>query len=207
MAFSLPALPFAPDSLLPTLSVESFSYHHGKHHGSVVTGTNDIVAKDERLQGKSLEDVIRFAAADPTQSKLLFNASQHWNHSLFWLSLSKPGSTQPSAAVKRLIDRSFGDMDGFKKAFVDACLARIGSGWVWLVQDGDKLAIESTINYDLPLVRGKHALATCDVWEHTYYIDYRNDRKTFANIFVDDLLNWDTVEKRLASPDESLDLG
>ena len=207
MSFSLPALPFPADSLMPILSVESFSYHHGKHHGSVVTGTNDIVVKDTKLQGKSLEDVIRFAAADPSQSKLLFNASQHWNHSLFWLSLSPPGSTKPSEAVKRLIDQSFGDMAGFKKAFVDACLARIGSGWVWLVQDGDKLSIESTINYDLPLVRGKQALATCDVWEHTYYIDYRNDRKTFASTFVDELLNWNTIEKRLESPSESLDLG
>lgn len=207
MAFSLPPLAFEPDALSPILSAESFTYHYGKHHAGVVAGSNDIVLNTPALQGKSLEDVIRFAASDLTQDKLLFNASQHWNHSFFWLSLSTPGSTKPSAAVKHLIDQSFGSMDGFKQAFLDMALNRIGSGWIWLVQQGDKLTIESTINYDLPLVRGKHTLATCDVWEHTYYIDYRNNRKAFVDKFVNELLNWNTVEKRLEMPEESLDLG
>jgi len=207
MAFSLPALPFEPEALIPTLSAESFAYHHGKHHGGVVAGTNDIVLKNEHLRGKPLEEIIKFAAADPAQDKLLFNASQHWNHSLYWLSLSNPRSTQPSPAVRRMLKSAYGGVDGFKQAFIDAGLSRIGSGWVWLVHDSGRLSIETTINYDLPLVRGRHALATCDVWEHTYYIDYRNDRKTFLTTFVDELLNWETIEKRLDAPTESLDLG
>lgn len=207
MAFTLPDLPFDPTEFGPVLTSQSFEGHHQSHHGGVVKGSNDIMAKEPVLQGKSLEDVIKLAAADPTQENLLFNASQHWNHSLYWLSLAPPRSTRPSPAVGNLISRSFGDMPGFKKAFIDAAVGRVGSGWIWLVADGDKLAIDATINADLPLVRDRHALITCDVWEHTYYLDYRNNRKTFVEVFVDQLLNWDTVEKRLEAPSDSLDKG
>jgi Fe-Mn family superoxide dismutase len=207
MSFNLPELPFEIKDLAPILSKESFDYHHGKHHGGVVAGSNAIVKTMPELQGKSLEEVMLFAASDSDYDTLLFNAAQHWNHSLYWLSLSPPKSTEPSRAMTALIDASFGDMAGFKTAFVDACVKRIGSGWTWLVADSDKLSIETTINYDVPLVRGKHLLATCDVWEHTYYLDYRNDRKTFAQIFVDQLLNWNTVEQRLNAPNGSLDPG
>ena len=207
MPFTLPNLPFDPDAFAPVLTGQSFEGHHQSHHGGVVKGSNAIRAKESALQGKSLEEVIKFAAADPKQDKLLFNASQHWNHSLYWLSLAPPGATRPSHAVEGLVDRSFGDLPGFKKAFVDAAMNRVGSGWIWLVADGDRLAIDATINADLPLVRDRHALITCDVWEHTYYLDYRNNRKTFVETFVDRLLNWDTVEKRLDAPGESLDKG
>jgi Fe-Mn family superoxide dismutase len=123
------------------------------------------------------------------------------------LSLSTPGSTEPSAVVRRLIARSFGDITAFKAKFVDAAIGLYGSGWVWLVADADRLVIEATANADLPLVRDKHALITCDVWEHTYYIDYRNNRKTFAIDFVDKLLNWKTLEERLDVRDRSFDEG
>jgi Fe-Mn family superoxide dismutase len=205
--FSLPNLPFEPKAMAPILSEESFAYHHGKHHAGVVAGTNAIVEQRPVLQGKSLEEIIIYAAADPAQDTLLFNASQHWNHSLYWLSLSPPGSTRPSSRVLAMIEDSFGDMAGFKAAFVDASVKRIGSGWTWLIAEDGKLAIETTINYDVPLIRGKHVLVTCDVWEHTYYIDYRNNRKGFIEIFVDQLLNWDTIDHRLKFPDESLDPG
>jgi Fe-Mn family superoxide dismutase len=207
MAFSLPALPFDPHAFGPVLTAESFFGHHQSHHGGVVSNSNNIIAQEPKLQGRPLEEVIKLAAANPTHSKLLFNASQHWNHSLYWLSLSTPGSTEPSAAVRRLIARSFGDISAFKAKFVDAALGLYGSGWVWLVADADRLVIEATSNADLPLVRDKHALITCDVWEHTYYIDYRNNRKTFAIDFVDKLLNWKTLEERLAVRDRSFDEG
>jgi len=207
MAFTLPDLPFDPHSFGPVLTADSFSGHHQSHHGGVVNGWNEIIAKEPTLAGKSLEEVIKLAAGDPAQKKLLFNASQHWNHSLYWLSLATPGSSEPSPAIKHLIDRSFGDMAGFKTAFIDAAIGLYGSGWIWLVAAGDKLAIEATSNADLPLVRDKHALITCDVWEHTYYIDYRNNRKTFATNFVDKLLNWSTVEERWEARGGSLDKG
>jgi superoxide dismutase, Fe-Mn family len=207
MSFTLPDLPFDPAEFAPILTLKSFDGHHQSHHGGVVKGTNDIVSKEPPLQGKSLEEVIKLAAADPNKGNLLFNASQHWNHSLYWLSLAPPRSTRPSTAVEKLINRSFGDIPAFKKAFVDAAMARVGSGWIWLVAEGDKLAIDATINADLPLVKDRHALITCDVWEHTYYLDYQNNRKSFAEIFVDQLVNWDTVEKRLDAPGGSLDNG
>ena len=207
MAFTLPDLPFDPHSFGPVLTADSFSGHHQSHHGGVVNGSNEIIAKEPALAGKSLEEVIKLAAGDPAQKKLLFNASQHWNHRLYWLSLATPGSSEPSPTMKRLIDRSFGDLAGFKTAFVDAAIGLYGSGWVWLVAAGDKIAIEATSNADLPLVRDKHALITCDVWEHTYYIDYRNNRKTFATNFVDKLLNWSTVEERWEAREGSLDKG
>lgn len=207
MPFTLPDLPFDPHAFDPVLTAESFWGHHQSHHGGVVKGANDIVANEPALAGRPLEAVIKLAAGDPARKKLLFNASQHWNHSLYWLSLSTPGSTEPTPAVEHLIDRSFTDMAGFKAAFVDAAVGLYGSGWIWLVTDGDKLAIDATGNADLPLVRERHALITCDVWEHTYYIDYRNNRKTFATNFVDKLLNWNTVEERLEAHDVSLDKG
>jgi superoxide dismutase, Fe-Mn family len=207
MPFTLPDLPFDPNAFAPVLTAESFSGHHQSHHGGVVKGANEIVAGEPELDGKSLEDVIRWAAARPARKKLLFNASQHWNHSLYWLSLAMPGSTEPAPAVAHLIEKSFSGMAGFKAAFVDAATGLYGSGWIWLVAEGDKLAIDATGNADLPLVRDRHALITCDVWEHTYYIDYRNNRKTFATNFVDKLLNWDTVEERLEVRDGSLDKG
>jgi superoxide dismutase, Fe-Mn family len=205
MPFTLPALPFDPAEFGPVLTTQSFDGHHESHHGGVVKGSNDIMSNEPAFAGKSLEAVIKLAAADPKQGKLLFNASQHWNHSLYWLSLAPPRSSKPSPAVEGLINRSFGDMPGFKKAFVDAAMNRVGSGWIWLVAEDDKLSIDATINADLPLVKDRHALITCDVWEHTYYLDYRNNRKTFVELFVDQLLNWETVEKRLDAPGESLD--
>lgn len=207
MPFTLPNLPFDPHAFGPVLTMDSFSGHHQSHHGGVVNGSNAIIAQEPALKDKSLEEVIKLAAADPTRKKLLFNASQHWNHSLYWLSLATPGSSKPSPAVERLIARSFGDLAGFKAAFIDAAIGLYGSGWIWLVADGDKLSIEATSNADLPLVRDQHALITCDVWEHTYYIDYRNNRKTFTTDFVDKLLNWETVEERLEVRGGSLDKG
>lgn len=207
MAFSLPALPFDRASLAPALSAESFDYHHGKHHKAYVDTANTLLADLPALGGKPLEDVIRAAAADPALGKLFNNAAQHWNHSLFWQSLSVPGSTKPSAAVTTLIDASFGGLDKFKKAFVAAAVGQFGSGWAWLVKDGDRLAIRTTGNAALPLVDGQLALAVCDVWEHAYYIDHRNARAAFVQAFVDSLLNWTTVESRLAGKVPSMDQG
>ncbi len=206
MAFKLPALKFDPAALAPALSAESFSYHHGKHHQAYITVANEIVAATPALQGKSIEEVTKIAAADPAAKKLFNNAGQHFNHSLYWLSLSTPGSTKPSAAVSGLIDKGFGDFAAFKTAFVTAALGQFGSGWVWLTKDGDKLAISTTGNAETPLTAGKNPLAVMDVWEHAYYIDYRNNRKGFAETFIDSLIDWSFVEKRIEDT-TSLDAG
>lgn len=197
MAFKLPALKFDPGALAPALSAESFSYHHGKHHQAYITVANEIVAATPALAGKSIEEVVKIAAADPAGKKLFNNAGQHYNHTLYWLSLSTPGSTKPSAAISSLIDKSFGDFAGFKTAFTTAALGQFGSGWVWLLKEGDKLAITTTGNAETPLTAGKNPLAVMDVWEHAYYIDYRNNRKGFAETFVDSLIDWSFVESRI----------
>jgi Fe-Mn family superoxide dismutase len=207
MAFKLPALKFDPGALAPALSAESFSFHHGKHHQAYITVANEIVAATPALQGKSIEEVTKIAAADPALKKLFNNAGQHFNHSLYWLSLANPGTVKPSAAIAKLIDASFGDFAGFKTAFVNAGIGQFGSGWVWLVADGDKLAITTTGNAETPLTAGKNTLAVCDVWEHAYYIDYRNNRKGFIETFVDQLIDWSFVEQRLEAPGQSLDTG
>lgn len=211
MAFNLPAVSFDFDAFSPVLTRASFESHYHSHHASVLEGTNALVADDRALQGRSIEEVIQIAAREsgqnPARQALLFNASQHWNHSLYWLSLSAPNSSRPSQRVRDLIDRSFGSYAAFEDAFVKSALGRIGSGWVWIVKDGDKLAIESTGNYDTPVAHGRHALITCDVWEHTYYLDYKNNRKVFVRNFLEQLINWDTLEARFDDEQSSLDPG
>lgn len=205
MTFSLPPLPFDRGALAPALSAESFDYHHGKHHKAYVETANELLEAHGALQGKSLEEVIRAAAADPALVKLYNNAAQHWNHCLFWQSLSPPGSTRPGAALQPLLRASFGGLDGFKQAFVKAATDQFGSGWTWLIKDGDGLAIRTTGNADLPLTDGQRALAVCDVWEHAYYLDHRNARPAFVEAFVDTLLDWTTVERRLAGAPVTMD--
>lgn len=206
MAFRLPSLPFERSAFVPYLSPASFESHYGSHHTAVVRGTNDLSAGNPEFADLNLEELI-LKAAQQRNDKLLFNASQHWNHSLYWLSLSPPDWKRPSAVVRKLVERSFDTFDGLVKALADSAAARIGSGWVWIVRDGDRLAVESTANYDLPLMHGRHALITCDVWEHTYYLDYQNNRRTFVQNFANHLLNWDTLEARFESAHGTLDAG
>jgi Fe-Mn family superoxide dismutase len=198
MSFELPELPYAYEALQPYMSRETLEYHHDKHHKTYVDTANKLI-QGTGLEDKSLEEVIKASCQDSNLKKLFNNAAQHWNHSEFWLSLKPGAASAIPAEVQERIDADLGGIDKFKKDFVAEGLAQFGSGWVWLVLDDDKFAIAKTGNADNPPALGKHALLTCDVWEHAYYIDYRNGREKFLNAFVDHLLNWEYVAERYAN--------
>lgn len=193
MAFELPALPYAQDALAPTISAETMEYHYGKHHQTYVDNLNKAVAgtADENA---SLEDIIMKA-----EGPLFNNAAQVWNHTFFWNCLSPNGGGQPTGAIADRIAADFGGYDAFRAQITDAGLTQFGSGWAWLVEEDGKLAIMKTPNADLPMKHGAKALCTIDVWEHAYYIDYRNARAKFIEVVLDNLINWDFVNANLAS--------
>ena len=193
MAFELPALPYAQDALAPTISAETMEYHYGKHHKTYVDNLNKAVAgtADENAP---LEDIIMKA-----EGPLFNNAAQVWNHTFFWNSLSPNGGGQPTGAIADRIVADFGGYDEFRAQITDAGLTQFGSGWAWLVEKDGKLAIMKTPNADLPMKHGAKALFTIDVWEHAYYIDYRNARAKFIEVVLDKLINWDFVNANLAS--------
>jgi Fe-Mn family superoxide dismutase len=197
MAFTLPPLPFAYDALEPHMSKETLEYHHGKHHKTYVETANKLI-EGTGLESKSLEEVVVAAHKNEKLKKLFNNAAQHWNHSQLWLSLKAASRSVPSEVAKR-IDSDLGGLETFKKDFVAEGMAQFGSGWVWLVSNGGKLEIIKTANAENPLLLGKTALAVSDVWEHAYYIDYRNEREKYLRSFVDHLINWERVAELLDS--------
>ncbi len=193
MAFELPALPYARDALAPHISAETLDYHYGKHHNTYVEKLNGMVPGTE-FEGKSLEDVIR------TSSGGIFNnAAQVWNHSFYWECLSPNGGGEATGAVAAAINAAFGSFAEFKKAFTDAAVGNFGSGWTWLVKNSDgTVAIVNTSNAETPLTDSSVTpLLTVDVWEHAYYIDYRNARPKYLDAFWA-LVNWDFVNKNFA---------
>ncbi|OAN43930.1 superoxide dismutase [Paramagnetospirillum marisnigri] len=197
MAFELPSLPFAIDALEPHISARTFEFHHGKHHAAYVTNLNNLT-KDTDLASKSLEEVIKIAAADlPAKQGIFNNAAQVWNHTFFWNCLKKGGGGKPGAKLLAKIEADLGGFDKFKEDFKAAAVGQFGSGWAWLVLDGGKLKITKTANADLPLAHGQTALLTVDVWEHAYYLDWQNRRPDFVQCFLDNLVNWDFVEANL----------
>ncbi len=197
MAFELPPLPFAIDALEPHISARTFEFHHGKHHAAYVTNLNNLT-KDTDLASKSLEEVIKVAAADlPAKQGIFNNAAQVWNHTFFWNCLKKGGGGKPGAKLLARIESDLGGFDKFKEDFKAAAVGQFGSGWAWLVLDGGKLKITKTANADLPMAHGLKALLTVDVWEHAYYLDWQNRRPDFVQCFLDNLVNWDFVEANL----------
>ncbi len=192
MAFELPDLPYAKDAL-PGVSAETLEYHHGKHHATYVKTLNDLVEGTDHA-GKSLEDVI--LAADP--GPLFNNSAQVWNHTFFWNCMSPTGGGAPTGDLGESINSAFGSYDDFASEFTEAAKTQFGSGWAWLVDDGG-LKIMKTANADLPLKHGVKALLTLDVWEHAYYIDYRNARPDHIKNFLDNLVNWDFVGQNQAA--------
>ncbi len=186
MAFELPALPYASDALLPHISPETLAFHHGKHHNAYVVNLNNFVAQDPTLQGKSLEEIIR-----SSKGGVFNNAAQVWNHTFYWNSLSPQGGGEPQGALGAAIARDFGSFEEFKKQFSAAAVGQFGSGWAWLVSDRDgKLSIRATPNAETPLTdESVTPLLTCDVWEHAYYIDFRNARPNYVAAWWN-LVNW-----------------
>jgi len=186
MAFELPALPYDKDALAPHISAETLDFHYGKHHNTYVTNLNNLVPGTE-FEGKSLEDIITTAPA----GGIFNNAAQVWNHTFYWNSLSPNGGGAPSGNLATAIDTAFGSFDAFKEKFSTSAATNFGSGWTWLVKNADgSVEIVNTSNAGSPLTDGKTPLLTCDVWEHAYYIDYRNARPKYVEAFWN-LVNWD----------------
>ena len=196
MTFELPSLPYASDALAPYMSSETLDFHHGKHHQTYVTNLNNLV-KDSDMQDASLEDIVIKSSKDASMAGIFNNAGQHWNHILFWQCM-KPngGGTMPSELENR-ISSDFGSVDQFKEAFVQAGTTQFGSGWAWLAIDNGKLVVTKSANASNPLVEGMKPILGCDVWEHSYYIDYRNKRPDYLKAFLDNLVNWAFVSSQL----------
>jgi len=191
MAFTLPPLPFGKEALAPIISAETIEYHYGKHHQAYVTNLNKLL-EGGPLAGKPLEEIILSAAGG-----VFNNAAQVWNHTFYWNGL-KAGGGAPAGALAQTIDRDFGSLAALKEALTAAATTQFGSGWAWLVWEKGKLAVTKTANADLPMKHGQAALWTIDVWEHAYYIDYRNARPKYIEQVLNNLVNWDFVADNFA---------
>jgi len=192
MKHELPELPYAIDALEPHLSAETLEYHWGKHHRKYVDTLNELIEGTE-FADKPLDEIVGSAADGPT----LNNAAQAWNHDFYWKCLAPDGGGAPTGLLAEAIDSSFESFDAFREEFTEAAKSRFGSGWAWLINTGDGVvSIETTSNAGNPLMSGRIALLTCDLWEHAYYIDYRNDRGSYLEAFWK-LVNWDFVTSRL----------
>lgn len=191
--FELPALPYELSALQPHMSQETLEYHHGKHHKTYVDNLNKLTQNTE-YQDMPLEEIIQ-----QTSGPVFNNAAQHWNHSFFWLCLTPNNSSEPSGTLADAINQKFGSFDEFKKLFSEMGAKLFGSGWTWLAKNNQgELEILNESNAGLPLKSGKTAILTCDVWEHAYYIDYRNARPKFLENFWQ-LVNWEFAEQNFTS--------
>lgn len=205
MPFELKPLPFPKESLGPTMSASTLEHHHGKHHATYVKTLNELIAGTKHA-GSDLESIVRATARGqgPDKSKdteIFNNAAQVWNHDFFWESLAPNGGGAPPEPVLKRIVASFGSPDNFRDRFVEASVEHFGSGWAWLVAKGGKLDIVTTHDADNPLTSDTHALWTCDLWEHAYYLDYQQERAQFVKAVIDNIANWQFVGKRLVELD------
>jgi Fe-Mn family superoxide dismutase len=191
MPFELPPLPYAKDALAPYISAETLEFHHGKHHRTYVDNLNKLVDGTPNA-GKSLEEIVR-----SSDGGVFNNAAQTWNHTFYWKSMKPKGGGGPTGALADLVKRDFGDVEKLKQALKEAATTQFGSGWAWLVSEGGKLKVTKTSNADLPMKHGQTALLTCDVWEHAYYVDYRNARPKYVEAFLDHLADWDFAASNL----------
>jgi Fe-Mn family superoxide dismutase len=197
MPFSLPALPYADDALEPVYSARTVSFHHGKHHKAYVDNLNKLIAGTE-WENKTLEEIIRASAGDPARSGIFNNSAQVWNHTFFWHCMKPGGGGKPHGQIASMLEAAFGNYETFAEQFKANAVGRFGSGWGWLVLDGEVLKLVSTPNAETPMTKGQKALLTVDVWEHAYYLDYQNRRPDFIQAFLDHLVNWDFVAENLA---------
>jgi Fe-Mn family superoxide dismutase len=191
MEHKLPELPYAKDALQPHISAETLEYHHGKHHNAYVTNLNNLI-KGTKYENISLEEIIT-----SSEGGVFNNSAQVWNHTFFWNCLSPKGGGAPTGKVAEMINKKWGSFDKFKEEFAKAATTNFGSGWTWLIQNkqGD-IEIFNTGNANTPMTSGHKAILTLDVWEHAYYIDYRNSRPNFINAFWN-LVNWDFANQNL----------
>jgi Fe-Mn family superoxide dismutase len=188
MEHKLPPLPYAKEALAPHISAETLEFHYGKHHAAYVANLNKLIPGTE-FENMALEEIVKKASGG-----IFNNAAQIWNHTFYWNSLSPNGGGEPTGALADAINKQFGSFAQFKEKFANTAVTTFGSGWAWLIKNGDgSLAIESTSNAGTPLKEGKQALLTCDVWEHAYYIDYRNARAAYVEAFWK-IVNWKFAE-------------
>jgi len=191
MAFTLPPLPWSKDALAPHISAETIDFHYGKHHQAYVTNLNKLLeGKPEASKG--LEEIIL-----SSDGGVFNNAAQIWNHTFYWNSMKAQGGGKPTGKLLELVNRDFGSADNLLQQLGEAAKTQFGSGWAWLVDEGGKLKVTKTANADLPMKHNQKALLTCDVWEHAYYIDYRNARPNYVDAFLKNLVNWDFAAKNL----------
>jgi Fe-Mn family superoxide dismutase len=201
MAFTLPSLPYAHDALASFgMCQETLELHHGKHHQAYVTALNGFVEKDANLQGKSLEEIVTLSYGKAELAGVFNNAGQHWNHTLFWPCMKPNGGGKLPGKLEAKIVSDFGSVEAFKEAFKQAGATQFGSGWAWLVVGKDgRLATTKTANGSNPLAEGQGtAILGCDVWEHSYYLDFRNRRPDYLTNFLERLVNWEYVDSLLA---------
>ena len=186
----LPPLPYAENALEPIITAKTMSFHYGKHHKAYVDNLNKLIAGTE-YAALSLEKIITSTAGKPEKAAIFNNAAQNWNHTFYWKSMSPKGGGEPPAALKSKIEAAFGSVDACKKELASMAVSQFGSGWAWLVLEGDKLKVVKTTNADDPLTMGMKPLLAIDVWEHAYYLDYQNRRADYVNAVLDKLINWE----------------
>jgi Fe-Mn family superoxide dismutase len=193
---AFPSLPYDQGALAPVISANTLSFHYGKHHKTYIDTLNKLIVGTE-FADMPLEKIVKASSGQNEQSAIFNNAAQAWNHAFYWKSLKPKGGGEPPAALKQLMDSSFGGVDACKKELSKAAVGQFGSGWAWLVQDGGKLKILKTSDAKTPLTDGPKPLLTIDVWEHAYYLDYQNRRVDYVNALIDKLANWEFAAENL----------
>jgi Fe-Mn family superoxide dismutase len=193
---ALPSLPYADNALAPVISANTIGFHYGKHHKGYVDNLNKLVAGTE-FADLPLQKIITQTAGKADKTAIFNNAAQTWNHTFYWRSLGPKGGGEPPAALKQKIEASFGTLAACKQELATVAMAQFGSGWAWLVLDGDKLKVVKTANAEVPMTTGLKPLLTIDVWEHAYYLDYQNRRADYVNAVLDKLINWEFAVENL----------
>jgi Fe-Mn family superoxide dismutase len=193
---ALPPLPFDQGALAPVISANTLSFHYGKHHKNYVDTLNKLIVGTE-FADMPLESIVRATAGQTDHTEIFNNAAQAWNHTFYWMSLTPKGGREPPAELKRMMEASFGGVEQCKKELSKAAVSEFGSGWAWLVQDGEKLKVLKTPDAKNPLTEGSKPLLTIDVWEHAYYLDYQNRRVDYVNALLEKLANWDFAAENL----------
>jgi len=196
MSFELPKLDYAKNALAPIMSEETLDLHHGKHHQTYITNLNNFI-KDTDMAGMSLEEIVHNSSKDKSKSGIFNNASQHWNHELFWKCMKPNGGGSMPKKLEDRIKTDLGSVEEFKKQFIQAGITQFGSGWCWLSISNGKLVVSKTPNAENPLIHNMKPILGCDVWEHSYYVDYRNRRPEYLENFFEKLVNWEFVESQL----------
>ena len=196
MSFELPKLDYAKNALAPIMSEETLDLHHGKHHQTYITNLNNFI-KDTDMAGMSLEEIVHNSSKDKSKAGIFNNASQHWNHELFWKCMKPNGGGSMPKKLEDRIKSDLGSIEEFKKQFIQAGITQFGSGWCWLSISNGKLVVSKTPNAENPLIHNMKPILGCDVWEHSYYVDYRNRRPEYLENFFEKLINWEFVESQL----------